>query len=59
MWAAIAAVLILLYLPLLPPLLFSVAGESAADGLTLRWYGEMWRNPLLVNSIKTSCWWPS
>jgi ABC-type spermidine/putrescine transport system permease subunit II len=55
MWAAIAAVLFLLYLPLVPPLLFSVGGGAGAeDGLTLRWYAEMWRNPLLVGSIKTS-----
>ena len=52
MWAFIAAILFLLYLPLLPPLLFSVGAESGH--LTLRWYAEMWRNPLLVGSIKTS-----
>ena len=55
MWAAIAAVLFLLYLPLVPPLLFSVGGGAgAAQNLTLRWYAEMWQNPLLVGSIKTS-----
>ena len=55
MWAAIAAVLILLYLPLVPPLLFSVAGEGGGrSDITLRWYAEMWQNPLLVSSIKTS-----
>jgi ABC-type spermidine/putrescine transport system permease subunit II len=52
MWLFIAAILVLLYLPLLPPLLFSVRGDAGA--LTLRWYGEMWRNPLLVGSIQTS-----
>lgn len=51
-WLSIAAVLALLYLPLLPPLLFSVGGESGEP--TLRWYAEMWQNPLLVGSIKTS-----
>jgi ABC-type spermidine/putrescine transport system permease subunit II len=54
MWVAIAAVLLLLYLPLVPPLLFSVQDGGAAGDLTLRWYGEMWQNPLLVGSIKTS-----
>jgi ABC-type spermidine/putrescine transport system permease subunit II len=54
MWAAIAAVLVLLYLPLVPPLLFSVGGGGAAENLTLRWFAEMWRNPLLVGSIRTS-----
>ena len=55
MWAVIAAVLFLLYLPLVPPLLFSVGGGAGgAETLTLRWYAEMWQNPLLVGSIKTS-----
>jgi len=55
MWALIAAVLALLYLPLAPPLLFSVSGESGLlHDLTLRWYGEMWQNPLLVGSIRIS-----
>lgn len=55
MWALIGIVLALLYLPLLPPLLFSIGGEAGArQGVTLRWYGEMWRNPLLVGSIKTT-----
>jgi ABC-type spermidine/putrescine transport system permease subunit II len=52
MWLFIATVLALLYLPLAPPLLFSVSGEGG--GATLRWYAEMWRNPLLVGSIRTS-----
>jgi ABC-type spermidine/putrescine transport system permease subunit II len=54
MWVFVAAVLFLLYLPLVPPLLFSVGVGSAVGDLTLRWYGEMWQNPLLVGSIKTS-----
>jgi ABC-type spermidine/putrescine transport system permease subunit II len=55
MWALIGLVLGLLYLPLLPPLLFSIGGEAGVlEGLTLRWYGEMWQNPLLVGSLKTT-----
>src|SRR5262249_55341873 len=55
MWVSIGLVLGLLYLPLLPPLLFSVGGEAGLwQGLTLRWYGEMWQNPLLVASLKTT-----
>jgi spermidine/putrescine transport system permease protein len=54
MWALIAVALALLYLPLAPPLLFSVQDGGAAGDLTLRWYGEMWQNPLLVGSIRTS-----
>jgi ABC-type spermidine/putrescine transport system permease subunit II len=55
-WSIIAAVLALLYLPLLPPILFSVAPENAALGAgpTLRWYAEMWRNPLLTGAVVTS-----
>jgi spermidine/putrescine transport system permease protein len=55
-WSAIGAVLVLLYLPLLPPILFSLAPENVADGAspTLRWYAEMWRNPLLTGAIVTS-----
>ncbi len=55
MWALIGVVLGLLYLPLLPPLLFSIGGGAGApEGLTLRWYGEMWQNPLLVGSLETT-----
>jgi ABC-type spermidine/putrescine transport system permease subunit II len=54
-WSAIAAVLALLYLPLIPPVLFSLAPESVADGSpTFRWYVEMWRNPLLTGAIVRS-----
>jgi ABC-type spermidine/putrescine transport system permease subunit II len=55
MWAFIAITLIFLYVPLLPPLLFSVQdGGDGSAGLPLRWYGEMWSNPVLVGSMKTS-----
>jgi spermidine/putrescine transport system permease protein len=54
MWAFIAAVLAFLYVPLLPPLLFSVRESGASAGFTFRWYGEMWNNPVLVGSMKIS-----
>jgi ABC-type spermidine/putrescine transport system permease subunit II len=55
MWALIGVVLGLLYLPLWPPLLFSIGGGAGVpEGLTLRWYGEMWQNPLLVGSLETT-----
>ena len=54
-WAAIGAVLALLYLPLVPPFFFSLLPETAAEPApTLRWYVEMWRNPLLTGAVVTS-----
>lgn len=54
-WLAIAAVLALLYLPLVPPFFFSLLPETAAEPApTLRWYVEMWRNPLLTGAVVTS-----
>lgn len=54
-WLAIGFVLLILYLPLVPPLFFSFAPETSGDtGLTLRWYAEMWQNPLLTGAMWTS-----
>ena len=54
-WGAIGLILVLLYLPLVPPIIFSLAPEQSAEGsLTLRWYSEMWTNPLLVGAVVTS-----
>jgi spermidine/putrescine transport system permease protein len=54
-WVGIALVIALLYLPLVPPVLFSLAPENATEGsATLRWYGEMWKNPLLTGAMATS-----
>ena len=54
-WAGIALVILLLYLPMIPPLLFSLAPETPNEGgLTLRWYGEMWKHPLLTEAMATS-----
>ncbi len=54
-WAGIAAILLMLYLPLLPPVLFSIAPEHAGEGpVTLRWYGEIWESELLSGAIATS-----
>jgi spermidine/putrescine transport system permease protein len=53
--AYIALVLVFLYLPLVPPILFSVGeGQPGANAFTLRWYVDMWRNPLLVSAMKTT-----
>ena len=54
-WIYVSLVLLLIYLPLLPPLVFSVAtGEVGAPTLTFSRYVELWRNPVLTNAIMTS-----
>jgi ABC-type spermidine/putrescine transport system permease subunit II len=54
-WLSVSCVLLFIYLPLLPPLVFSVAtGEAAAPAFTLSRYAQMWRNPVLTNAIVTS-----
>ncbi len=54
-FAYIGLVLAFLYLPLVPPILFSV-GETEAgwNAFTLRWYAEMWTNPVLVAAMGTT-----
>jgi spermidine/putrescine transport system permease protein len=57
MWLVLAAVLCVLYLPLIPPFLFSIgAGGAAASGetLTLRWYAGLPDNPVLVGAVGTT-----
>ncbi len=53
-WLFVGLALLFLYAPLVPPLMFSVSGDGVPQGLTLRWYAEMWRNPILVGSMRTS-----
>lgn len=54
-WVYVGVVLLFIYLPLLPPLLFSVTPDGAGAGtFTLSWYVEMWRNPVLTRAIVTS-----
>jgi len=57
MWLALAAILGALYLPLVPPFLFSIgAGGASAAGepLTLRWYASLPDNPVLVGALGTT-----
>jgi spermidine/putrescine transport system permease protein len=55
MWALIVVVLMFLYLPLLPPLFFSVEPTDPQQaGWTWRWYAELWNNPLLVSALRTT-----
>ena len=54
-WLYVSFVLLFIYLPLLPPLVFSVAtGEAGAPAFTLSRYAQMWRNPVLTSAIVTS-----
>jgi ABC-type spermidine/putrescine transport system permease subunit II len=52
-WVYIAGALAFLWLPLVPPLLFSLARETGS-GLTWHWYAGLWQNPVLVGAIRTS-----
>jgi spermidine/putrescine transport system permease protein len=53
-WGYIVLVLFFLYVPLIPPVLFSLGGEGASGGWTLRWYRDMWHNPILSSSMITT-----
>lgn len=48
------SILFVIYLPLVPPILFSVAPAEPGGALTLRWYLALWRDPVLVSAIATS-----
>jgi ABC-type spermidine/putrescine transport system permease subunit II len=53
MWCVLAAILCVLYLPLVPPFLFSIgaAGTAAGEPLTLSWYTSLSDNPVLVGAL--------
>lgn len=51
-WAYVLSIIGFLYVPLLPPLLLSLSPDEG--GVTLRTYLELWHNPILVASMKTS-----
>jgi ABC-type spermidine/putrescine transport system permease subunit II len=56
-WSGIGLVLLILYLPLVPPFLFSFSGDGTISGLatpTWRWYAELPNNPLLPRSVGTT-----
>jgi ABC-type spermidine/putrescine transport system permease subunit II len=52
-WGYIALVLAFLYVPLIPPILFSFETDSDGAG-ALRWYAQIWRNPILTSSMITT-----
>jgi ABC-type spermidine/putrescine transport system permease subunit II len=56
-WILIAGVVAALYLPMLPPPLFSLNDAGPAAALhqpTLHWYGQIWSNAVLVGAVWTS-----
>ena len=56
-WGYILLVLIFLYLPLIPPILFSLSGSGVSfslKDLTLRWYTDLWSQSLLITSTRTT-----
>jgi spermidine/putrescine transport system permease protein len=53
MWLAIGAMLVFLYMPLIPALLLSIRGESAEE-FTLRWFLELWRIPLVIKALRAT-----
>lgn len=54
-WVYIGCVLLFLYFPLVPPLLFSLSpGRGSPGEFSLGTYVELWRNPVLVGSMRTS-----
>jgi spermidine/putrescine transport system permease protein len=53
-WFSLSAVLLVIYLPLVPPVLFSVAPSEPGTAPTLRWYVALWHNSVLISAIVTS-----
>ena len=59
-WIFTMVVLVFLYAPLVPPLILSATARyqfgqvTDEPSFTLRWYVEMWSNPILVDSFETS-----
>jgi ABC-type spermidine/putrescine transport system permease subunit II len=53
-WCCLSAVLFVIYLPLVPPILFSVAPSEPGAAPTLRWYLALWHDSVLVSAIVTS-----
>jgi ABC-type spermidine/putrescine transport system permease subunit II len=53
-WCSLSAVLLVIYLPLVPPILFSVAPSEPGAAPTLRWYFALWHDSVLVSAIVTS-----
>ncbi len=54
-WILIGVLLFLLYLPLVPPVLFSIGlAVPGVHTITFRAYGELWGSPILVSATETT-----
>jgi len=56
-WAYLVLVLVLLYAPLVPPLLTAVSPgghQPGLSGLTLKWYATLGESPVLTGAVRTS-----
>src|SRR5205823_5898128 len=54
LWFALALILGVLYLPLVPPLLFSIGAAGAGgsgEPVTLRWYASLTENAILAGAV--------
>jgi spermidine/putrescine transport system permease protein len=54
MWAFITLSVAFLYLPLIPPVLFSIGATTGEHGLTFAPYLRLWSNPILLRAIRTT-----
>ena len=56
-WAYVVVVLVLLYLPILPPIATSISPTGRQPSITsvsFKWYAQLASNPMLIESVKTS-----
>jgi spermidine/putrescine transport system permease protein len=53
MWLVIGAVLVILYMPVVPVLIQSIQGETAG-AWTLRWYQELWNTAIILKALRTT-----
>jgi ABC-type spermidine/putrescine transport system permease subunit II len=53
MWLLIGAVLLILYMPIVPVLVLSIRGDVAGEW-TLRWYHDLWQTALILRALRTT-----
>lgn len=53
MWLLIGAVLLILYMPIVPVLALSIRGDAAGEW-TMRWYDELWQTAAILRALRTT-----